>query len=475
MPKLHISVSSRTLSCGSAKLAGRSIGLFRFVAYLAWMQEQHGQVWVGLGELSRALGVLHGRQLQRYMDSLSEAGLAVVDCGSKTRGPYRLASAVAPAIFDVTLEQLAEFLHLPASIATPPTQDSETALLADNGDFSAALRALVRADASYYGGTLAGSADGAYELLQPLVNAGPADLRAVALFKQAMVCQRLGRDTDLAALLASAEAMVAEQQSAQHAQLLARLRLIHAKSLLDEGHRLAAAAILGKVRPRDCADGFVLGRYYNLRGLIAFHELRHEHRQTARQAHNKMNEEPPLPLLARIAADYRQALAAQITCSDYQGLQATCFNFGNALLFSYREFPLDESSRWLDAGIGWLAHCDAICRQFGVGSDSRWNRIVLIDLALLPGTAFAQVQRALAELSIGYDDLPQMIAETLAETRRIGNHLEEAEVLRQMVQLELQQGRRRKAEGHARQAIALLLTLQRQDKVRQVRALLKAG
>ena len=128
--------------------------------------------------------------------------------------------------------------------------------------------------------------------------------------------------------------------------------------------------------------------------------------------------------------------------------------------------------RWLDAGIGWIAHCEFICREFGVGQHSVWSRVVLIDLALLPNIGFAHVQGMLDGLLKKYRDLPDMIADTLAETRRMGNRLEEAEVLRQMMQMESQQGRRRKAEGHARKAIALLMTLQRQDKVRQVQALL---
>lgn len=185
--------------------------------------------------------------------------------------------------------------------------------------------------------------------------------------------------------------------------------------------------------------------------------------------------EASLPALAQIVADYQRALAAQATIGDYYGLEATCFNLGNALLFSYRELSFTEPQPWLNAGIGWIAHCEFICRQFGVGMDSVWSRVVLIDLALRPEIGFARVQGVLDELSLHYRDLAQMIADTLAATQRIGNRLEEAEVLRQLLQLELQQGRRRKAEGHAREAIAIFMTLQRQDKVRRVRALLKAG
>lgn len=421
---LLINTLDKELVLGSKRLRTRSSGLIKFVAFLAWRSRKAASSWVGLSELGPILGAIHPRQVQRFLDTLNDAALPIVDFESRTRGRWRLTQSVMEVSFDLDEDALRLYFNQKQLEIVGPEIDRNW--LQFNDRLLLMMGGILSFDHDFHGGELAAARNVARWCANDEVAGAHADLAAIALFRVAQCCSQESLFDEAKAALRALEGMVS--QGKVHIPGLAeRALLLKAKIFLNQGKIIEANSILESLNLKNCQDAFTLGRYYNMKGLLGYKKL-----QLAQNIEENVpsSEIIPWPQVLEILGYYRQAIIFETAVSDYQGTQSTAFNIGNLLLFAYRRRAAPDPDLVLERGIGWIAQCEIICNKFGVGGDSIWSRLALIDIALLPGVGFERMNHATGNLYKSVSKLRELAEEALAETRRMKNRLEEAEALR---------------------------------------------
>lgn len=450
-----VEIHTRHLSIVSAgqTLTTRSKGLLAFACCLLWKKRQQPDAaWVGIDELRRILPTTHGKQIQRYLDTLAEIHFPV-EYESKTRGRYCLALPAEQVRVDVGDSGLEKFIGLRTA---PPAISGKAGALEENQLLLDSLSRINLADSQFYDGNLDAAAGHAYDIWRRECDAAPPELRGIALLKFAKVCRRLSRHDEALTALRKLGKLL-HLGMPVHAGLEIKFLLCKAMTYYEQGKLAEARAIVDKLDVRGCSDMSALGEYYNLMGLLAYREMRTRNRPAV--------EPEALAALLEITVHYyRQALVLHASVGDYQAQESTCFNLGNAFLYAWREgFPTAERNQFLELGVKWIGQCEFICHKFGVGMDSTWSRIVLIKSALHAGIGLDELNGLTNGLFKSYANLEELAQATLAEATRIGNRREQAEILMALIQFAQQRLDFQGAAQCRQEALAIYRELNRPD------------
>lgn len=465
-PIIEIHTGRLSIASGGHVLSTRSKALVVFACYLTRKRSaQPNAPWVGIEELRGILPSVHGKQMQRFVDALSEIRFPI-EYESKTRGSYRLTVPGEWVRFDVDENGVDKFIGARTSLAvtsagaTMPPDESELLLTS--------LGKINLADSRYYDGYLYNGNDNAYEILRREIEIAAPELKAIALLKFARLCRRIHRYSEALEALRSIRKMLRSGEIAR-GSLEYKAQLGLAMLRYDQGRIEEARAIAEKLDMHTCTDDSVLGEYYNLMGLLAGHDM-HTHYQIALKDHIPPEPDMLSALLEIATHYYRQALAVLPRTNDYHAVQSTCFNLGNIYLRAFRmQIPMPNRDRLLNLGIRWVGQCEFICNKFGVGMDSAWSRIVLLKAALDGGLELSDLNKMTDGLFKNHIDLDDMAQATLVETNRIGNRIESAATLMILAKLARRKGDMKGVGNCRQQALEIYSKLNRSDLIRQLK------
>ena len=118
---------------------------------------------------------------------------------------------------------------------------------------------------------------------------------------------------------------------------------------------------------------------------------------------------------------------------DNSLLDGLCYNYANNLLRGIRRGIIPD--RCADTVVQWLAANILVFRKLGIGDDSIFTSLLLVDVALDHGYSVKQwpyLLRCEMDVSGG---LKGLLAKALAQARRTGNKPEIAQCLRRQVRM----------------------------------------
>lgn len=412
---IEVLTRQRLLRVGAATFPTRSVAAFRFLALLWQRARERGkEAWVSLREVGLATGTAtHARQMQRLVDYLEAAQAGLLAWETRTRGPWRLGVAPERLSWDVEPKSL-----LASHLSDSPIQPSEES--PDKGHSKPGDRSLLdmlahllHADSAVNDGGLRYGRDAAIRA-QAILNDSVAvdtDWERLIALRLAHLDMRQGRYSEMRRHLPP----LGSNDDPFEATLALRRRLILAKSHYDRGHYAEAERVLAAETTPACNDLWTLGRYYNLRGLLAYRQWRNRPRADTATA------------LETIAALYRRALLYQCHVGDYPGIQAVAFNLANAYLHPVRHsrgMPDSQHQYWAHLGLSWLGICRYTCAHFFVGLDSVWGHVLALETALATEMSFPRLNAATGGMFGNLDSLHAAAAHTLEMARRIGDPAE---------------------------------------------------
>lgn len=149
---------------------------------------------------------------------------------------------------------------------------------------------------------------------------------------------------------------------------------------------------------------------------------------------------------------------------DNSLLDGLCYNFANNLLRGIKRGIIPH--RCADTVLQWLAANILVFRKLGIGDDSIFTSLLLIDVALDHGYSVKQWPYLLrCEMEVA-DGLKGLLAIALAQARRTGNKPEIAQCLRRQVRMAASPAEARQAFI---EAIALFGKQGRDDLVRELK------
>lgn len=412
---IEILTRQRLLRVGPSTFPTRSVASFRFLALL-WLRarERGKDAWVSLREVGLATGTAtHARQMQRLVDYLEAAQAGLLAWETRTRGPWRLGLAPERLRWDIEPESL-----LASQLADNPIQLSEENSNKELGELGHRslldmLTHLLRADSAVNDGGLRHGRDAATRARAILSDslAGDTDWERLIALRLAHLDMRQGLYGKMRGHLPSP----GSADDPFEATLALRGRLILAKSHYDRGHYAEAERVLAAEATPACNDLWTLGRYYNLRGLLAYRQWRNRPRADAATA------------LETITTLYRRALLFQCHVGDYPGIQAVAFNLANAYLHPVRHsrgMPDSQRQYWAHLGLAWLGICRYTCAHFFVGQDSVWAHVLALETALAMEMPFPRLNAATGGMFGNLDSLHAAAAHALEMAKSIGDPAE---------------------------------------------------
>jgi tetratricopeptide (TPR) repeat protein len=458
MPNAYLLTRQNVLTFRDRRLATRSVGLLRFVAYLWWKREYYPNAcWVGPEELLRILEHPSPKQMQRYVDMLDSAQMPLIEYRSKTTGPWRLALPAKQLEIDINAEALTNWLNF-----DPARMDTAQANL-QMGELEANLREALLVDAIHAEQGV-DSQDGhqAVAAYRTLLNMpGTSDVMKASLLQRLCLLHRQWQDfsawkEDLARL-----DDLLSQGILNQGDFDARRRLLQMFLLYDEGRREDACHLLERIDPSEIRDVYTLGRYHNAMGLAATWRLDKSCSLKTSGCHGA---ESACGLNAALD-HYSKALGYALAVNDYAGLEGISFNIGNVLrrcLDGSKD--IDDDAHLHDAA-RWIGLCEMICHRFGVGGATQGSRLILVDLAFQRNLDFATVNRWVGGVYSNYVDFPGLLMNTLADTVRRNHRLEQAECCQLLTRYYEQCAEFSRAVWYREEAIAIYRELGRNDKV----------
>jgi hypothetical protein len=348
--------------CGET-FRSRSVGLLRFIAFLAW--EGAGRE-VGALALNRVLSSVAPRQIQRYIDKLEATGWAILAYQNKTVGPWRLVPRLSCVQGATAMRDW--LLGKPVILPTANVSLSGFQSWVDQ-TYSYVHAEIDELD----GNTPKCDLDsGNLDLLGSLMQA-----RALILIDQLEVAQQL-LDTVLNSSVVCDMAQPLKIQS----------KLLSARIAYNRSQFVLAERVLASVHVADLADLFNQGQYHNLQGLLHCHELKslawacsqdfdlpalnisHDQKEAlSEQCHHAI-------------AHFKHALSCWLASFSPQFVQAALFNIGNTLYAKARCGLGTVAGSDYQAAAAWLIECIRYCRKNFTGIETRLCEVTLIHLIL---------------------------------------------------------------------------------------------
>lgn len=448
---MQINLCRGSISLDGVVLNTRSRGLLYFVGLLAWRFRQNGDpTWVGMPEMSGVVGSAHPRQFQRYIDSLEDAGLRVIEYKAKTRGPWRLSPDIKDIKFDLPDTDLEKLF--PKFQTATITEQPKSILLFN------IVSSLGEVDRSFQNGQLADSLDAVKLAFGRQCGLDDdVELQVMLQLRIAKTCMRATLFDEAFATLEVAS-QVLKHQSVFHQELDFKIRLTKAKICYDRGFFAQAFTILDRIPIHECRDMSVLAQYHNLTGLFIHRRLRIDS-EAGKAIDPQMRKE----WLYSSISHFRRSLISYSFLNDFDGTQAACFNLGNLFAFVHKRQWLPAEDGLLEQAIQWIALSEQISNKQGVGGDSVWAMLVLIDIALSNDISLGRLREMTGSLLNQFPDYSTVGQWVHAEALRIGNQLEIAESHHLLAKIAVERGDKRKARENAIQAIALFQELGRND------------
>lgn len=445
------------------RLATRSVGLLRFIAYLWWKREHHPNAyWVGQEELIRILEHPSPKQMQRYVDMLDSARIPLIEYRNKTTGPWRLALPAKQLEIDRKAEDLSAWLNF-----DPARAHTEVATL-QMGALETNLREALLVDAAHaeqgVNNQDADKAVAAYRVLLDMP--GTPDVMKASLLQRLCLLHRQWQDfpawrgdlSRLDKLLASG--------TLRQGDFEARRRLLQMFLLYDEGKKQDACHVLERIDPAGINDVFTLGRYHNAKGLAAAWQL--DSHCTAKTS-GCQSTGAGCGLNAALD-HFTKALGYALAVNDYAGMEGICFNIGNMLCRCMHDLGDIADDTRLHEAARWIGLCEMICHRFGVGGSTQGSRLILVDLALHGNLDFATVNQWVGGVYSNYVDILGLLMNTLADAVRRNHRQEQAECCQLLTRHHEQCAEFSRAAWYREEAIAIYRDLGRKDKVAELKS-----
>lgn len=407
---IHVLTKARRIRTANHDWSSRSDAPFRMLAQL-WRQAiELPAAWVAVSDLGPVLGTsTHPRQMQRIVDFLEPTGL--LEFETRTRGRYRLAVLPDAVVFDLDDETLRSYAGRQELVAAPR---QTTALHCDV--LQEVLGGILHMDSSLFDGSL-DTGDQSHICDSTVAD---MDWQSVLSLRGARMALGKGAWTDLNSHLRDIREL-ARLGALSQPLVEVRANLLAAKSCYDRGRYGEAERLLNESGGASCSDFSTQGSYHNIAGLCAYRRWRGE-----LERHKASGHATPAPDrcgFQKAEEHYRHALLCQTLVSDYQGLQATTFNLGNACLTpAYLGLTYDETD--LEQGLRWLGLCRYIYSHFFVGMDSVWGHILVLRTVLETEREFTEINRLAGHILGSLDNVLDAAKHTLEMAERIGNPTE---------------------------------------------------
>lgn len=391
----------------------RSRGLFLFLRIL---QDEYPN-WVDMAGIETRLPGIHPRQLARFVDLLEAEDLQLVNYETKTRGRFQL--AVKPNSIVLSGNQ-----PIPSKTSSDVpatfTPVSATALAVYQDDaWVAWVIALMHSTLALHEGNLSGK-DGALSYLNTAETASsslPLWAASVVHVRRAFVFERESRYREATFWLRRVDTAVRHGHAHPAAKTVAQL--VRAKMRYDQGRYAEAERFL-------CAPpepGITRHPYWlNMNALIDGRKF-----LAAKEA------DAPAYLHQTLAALAEALGYVFLSHGDSSLLDGLCYNFANNLLRGIKRGVIPESCA--DTVMQWLAANILVCRKLGIGEDSIFASLLLVDIGMDHRYSVKQWPHLLrCEMNVS-GDLKGVLTKALAQARQTGNQLEVAQCLRRKVQM----------------------------------------
>lgn len=393
----------------------RSRGLFLFLRIL----KDAYPGWVELAGIETRLPGISPRQLSRFVDLLEAAGLPLVRYETKTRGRFRL--AVKPETISFSGEQE------PSPETTPVvpvhfTPIAFTPLAVYWGEaWVAWVVALLHSTLALHDGHLSGK-DGALAHLdtaEAATSTLPVWTASIVHVRRAFVLERESRYREATFWLRRTDTAV--RQGRAHPAARTGAQLVRAKMRYDQARYAEAERLLG-LPPEPEISGYHHPHWLNMNALVTGRKF-----LTAKEA------DAPALLVQTLSALAEALGYVFLSYGDSSLLDGLCYNFANNLLRGIKRGLIPAVCA--DTVMQWLATNILVCRKLGIGEDSIFASLLLVDVGLDHGYSVKQWPQLLRrELSVS-GDLGGVLTKALAQARLTGNRLEIAQCLRRQVRL----------------------------------------
>ncbi len=457
---MDIQLRNQQISHGCATVKTRSRELIRFVGYLAWKFKVNGtSEWIRLEELRGIIGTAHPKQYQRYIDTLTNAGLSIIEFKTKTGGPWRLSESIKTVAFDMPDDEIKNQFVI--------TAQNRQSIYFNDELFFDITRKLTDADLCFHNGQLDESVSLAKSILffgeEPKAD---AELQVLTYLRIARACGRLTMFDEAIATLDSATQLL-KQQSVNFHDLNIKVLLAKAKVFFDRGNIQHASAILDALPIHDCRDSHTLAQYHNLAGLFIHRRLRLD-----MESGNTISEEMLNEWLDTCKTHYQRSLVSHLFLNDYHSVQAACFNLGNLFAFALKQYSVLEKERYLEQAIHWLTLSEVICNKHGVGGESVWALLLLTDTGISNNISISKLKSMTGNLFHTFTSYLDISAWIYTEAKNIGNRLEIAEACHLLARVLAKEGSIEKAKQNAIESIDLFLEAGRKDMARGIKKFL---
>lgn len=481
---IYICTRKYTVSVGGNILVTRSRSLIVFICVLLKIKKKNNNLFsIGIEELRSYLPSVHGKQMQRFVDSL--AGIAFpIGFESKTRGRYWLTAPLDLVQIDIGDAELNAFLVKRADVNPNAIQFTASSFQATVDTVALGLRVplglvdpalisisrLVSADLQFQDGNLDSDTDHAYDILRKEVKSAEVEFRAIALFKLTKVCIRLNRYTEAQEALRCIRGMVQSGLVAS-GNVDSQIKLLAAMIRIDQGRTAEAQTIFDGIDLSACSDDWLRCQHHRVAGLLLWNSTVSKHQIIGRGIPPVDGDpDPVMDSFEEAIVLHQRSLQLAIGINNYHAAQRSCMDLGQVHLDAYRiGLPLPDRDHLLTRGINWVAQCELICIKFGVGMDSVRSKILLLSIAVDFDLQLCDLNQRTGGLFKNFATYGAMANFALVEARRIGNNFEQASVLTILASISRSSGDVEMCSQFQQQAMDLYKAQNRPDMVRQLK------
>jgi hypothetical protein len=287
----------------------------------------------------------------RYLTNLERRCRHLVEAKRLWRGPFRLALKPSEISFDLSLNEIAKYLNLPAIMP----RSSLPQLYRFTKDF-------VQGYQSIFTGHLLSSRlivsrhTAAKSVFMTLADDHklPPVLRVLSYLAAIRVLDRLGHYEAIDHTLADCNKLM---RALRDPVLKVRFHLAKVRRFRQLGAQAACMKELGQINNLllECVDKSALGGVMDGEGLVLSNMERYQE------------------ALKQLSG----ALEARLVAGDFDLIQSSCFNIGNAL-HRIGEKHYNDARHWIELAI-------KICKQRKIGKDQALSEIILAKIELESG------------------------------------------------------------------------------------------
>lgn len=419
--------------------------------FLRLIHCNHPQV-TKLQDIKQSFPSISGKQLARYIETLEERGLALLNYQTKTRGPYQLKVA----------HQTLQLPHLEtiAGAESAHTKSLETSFLKAlnlndflNPAWIEWINNLLQSNLCLQSAKFSYEDDGNFRFLQQAENAAlklPSWAKLVVDVCHAHHLERASRYRDASKYLKRIEKAALHQHIPPI--ILARARLCRAKILYDQGRYQDSQAALNDVQ--------ILSTHFpplwrNMQGLLNGQRLNQSTTNSAQTSHD----------LDHALLSFLEGMTDIFMHNgDYSILDALSFNYANNLYRAIKKSLV--GTEHMKTVLHWFLLNILICREVGIGDHSIYTHLLIVDMI----DEFKLSKSKLPEPLMNLLDTParrrQYLQRYLNIARKSGNRLEIAECLMRMGQRAEQA---EQAQTYFDEAMELALSLANPTLLKEIR------